>query len=76
MATIQKVEFVKHGPIISGMGGGDVEAKVLLDDGTITTAFRFYSDELAFTEEELVGKTIMQAVNLKLEKDVAYLRAP
>jgi len=38
--------------------------------------FEYYPDEISFTKEELIGKTIAEAQTLRHEKDVAYLKTP
>ena len=48
----------------------------ILDNNVPIPLFDYYSDELSFTSEELVGLTRTQAVRLKLTKDVAYLESP
>jgi len=36
--------------------------------------FGFYSDEINFTKEELVGLTVEEARRLRFEKDKAYFQ--
>lgn len=46
-----------------------------LDDGSRVELFAFYSDELCFNEEELVGLTVDQARYLHHRRDVGYLQS-
>lgn len=45
------------------------------EDGSEEKAFDYYSDELSFYENEFVGKTVSEAISIKVQKDVAYLRS-
>ena len=45
-------------------------------DGTTERIFTFYPDEIQFSAEEFVGLTRAQAMWLRHDRDVAYLRAP
>lgn len=54
---------------------GDKEAIATLEDGSKTSVFPWFSDELSFTETELVGKTVEEARDLKQARDIAYLRS-
>ena len=44
-------------------------------EGDFKSLFWYYVDEISFTPEELVGKTVEEARQLRHEKDVAYLRS-
>jgi hypothetical protein len=44
-------------------------------DKTESLLFSFYPDELFFPDHELVGKTESEAHDIRLAKDVAYLRS-
>lgn len=46
-----------------------------LSDGTEESLFSYFSDELQFTPEEVVGKTLDEALEVFTKKDVAYLRS-
>lgn len=48
---------------------------VTLEDGSEHFAFRYYFDELTFTESEFVGLTLREARELFTQKDVAYLQS-
>lgn len=54
---------------------GDKEALAVLEDGSEEFIFPWFSDELRFTESELIGLTIEEARDLKQHKDIAYLRS-
>ena len=47
---------------------------VLTIDGQAEFAFRYFSDELSFTEQEFVGLTLDEARALHGRKDREYLR--
>ena len=55
--------------------GGMARVDVLMSDGTPKPLFDYFSDELTFTPEELVGLTEAQAHVLKGKKDSAYLQS-
>lgn len=48
---------------------------VQLTNGDSKTLFRFYSDELAFTEAELIGMTEAEARLKRHQRDVEYLQS-
>jgi hypothetical protein len=51
------------------------EVHATFDDGTSKMLFRFYPDELSFTEAEFIGLTEQEASQLFVTKDQAYLRS-
>ena len=51
------------------------EVIVKMEDGTTQILFDFFPDEISFTSEELVGLTVEEAIALKGQKDLAYLRS-
>lgn len=62
---IDDVKFEGHGRVsVKGICGGE---EFML--------FQYYSDELTFSKDEIVGKSVEQARSLFHEKDVAYLRS-
>lgn len=48
---------------------------VKLDTGESKVLFSYYPDEISFTEQEFVGLTEVQAVDLKYAKDLAYIKS-
>lgn len=48
---------------------------VTFADGREEEAFGYYLDELSFTPEEFIGKTMEEARQLHHRKDLAYLRS-
>lgn len=54
---------------------GDKEAIATMEDGSEEFVFPWFSDELQFTEIELIGLTLEQARDLKQARDTAYLRS-
>lgn len=46
-----------------------------LSDGTTEKLFEYYVDELSIEPSELIGLTPSQAIGLKHDRDVAYLRS-
>ena len=66
METIKSVRFEKldkYDPVKVFVTVGGVESLI----------FDFFDDEISFTESELIGKTIKEAVNLRIEKDKQFL---
>jgi hypothetical protein len=49
--------------------------EVTLENGETKTLFDYYPDEIAFEPREFVGLTVAEAMRLKSEKDLAYLRS-
>lgn len=54
---------------------GQVTVSATTDDGASKPIFSYFSDELSFSAVELVGKTVEQAMELRHNRDVAYLRS-
>ena len=54
---------------------GDKEAVAIMEDGSEQFVFPWFSDELKFWEDELIGLTIEQARDLKQARDIAYLQS-
>lgn len=52
---------------------GNKTIMALFDDGSVENVFNYYSDELSFSEDELIGLTSKEAVQLKTEKYFQYL---
>jgi hypothetical protein len=46
-----------------------------LDDGTTVALFDYYSDELTFTEADLLGRTLDEAHALHHQRDLDWLRS-
>jgi len=46
-----------------------------LNDDSTSHLFSFYPDELSFTEQELIGLTVREAIDLFHHKDTDYLRS-
>jgi hypothetical protein len=51
------------------------EVIVGFSDGTSTSLFTYYPDEISFTETEFLGLTESEAHALRQKKDVAYLKS-
>jgi hypothetical protein len=51
------------------------EVWITLSDRTEKLLFKYYSDEISFTEQELVGLTEEEARLLKFARDRAYLQS-
>lgn len=54
---------------------GECTVTALLDDGSSSLLFSYYTDELSFNKRELIGKTVGEAKQLYHDKDIAYLRS-
>jgi len=52
-----------------------IQVTAELDDGSQVDLFAFYSDELHFEEDELVGLTVEEARALHHARDAGYLRS-
>jgi hypothetical protein len=48
--------------------------EVTLENGEVKTLFDYYPDEIAFQPSDFVGLTVAEAMRLKSEKDLAFLR--
>lgn len=46
---------------------------ITLEDGSSRPLFDYFRDEIWFTASEFVGKTIPQAMQLKSDRDRAYM---
>lgn len=60
---------------IGAAGQGPARLVVTTDDDVRHDLFAFYSDEIGFTERELVGLTVAEVWALRRRKDVAYLQS-
>ena len=49
--------------------------EVTLENGEVSTLFDYYPDEISFVPSEFIGLTVPEAMRLKSEKDLAYLRS-
>ena len=63
---IKSVIFVKTGFSMNIYGS--------FEDGTKSILFNYFPDELSFTEEEFIGLTKEEAMELFHKKDKEYLR--
>jgi len=54
---------------------GDREAIAYMDNDSGAFVFAWFSDELHFTTDELIGLTIEEARDLKQARDVEYLQS-
>ena len=62
-------------PMPQGMLDPTPKVTVTYEDGTSEDLFSFYPDEISFTDREFIGLTRKQALELRTDKDVAYLQA-
>ena len=51
------------------------EVHAAFDDGSEGKVLEYYPDEISFTEDELIGLTMMQAYELKRQKDIRYIQS-
>jgi hypothetical protein len=49
--------------------------EVTLENGVTKTLFDYYPDEIAFEPHEFVGLTVAEAMRLRSEKDLMYIRS-
>lgn len=54
---------------------GRTKVMVTFEDGSEQIAFSYFADELSFTAEQFVGKTLEEARQIHYRADVAYLRS-
>jgi len=54
---------------------GDKEVIATMEDGSEKFVFPWFSDELHFTTDELIGLTLEEARDLKQARDVEYLQS-
>lgn len=62
------------GPMPEGIFDQMPKVKVVFEDGSEKVLFFFYPDELSFSEDEFIGLSERQAMELKQKKDVDYLQ--
>ena len=46
-----------------------------LKDGREVKVFDYFDDEISISADELIGKTLEEAYEVKRQKDLAYLRS-
>lgn len=56
-------------------GTGEVRVHIELENGVQEQLFTYFSDEISFSKDELIGLTVQQARDLFHTKDVAYLQS-
>lgn len=61
-------------PLPSGMLDPMPTVTVTTETGVVVELFTFYPDELSFSPEEFVGKTVAAGRRMKFEKDRQFLR--
>lgn len=54
---------------------GPVDVVAVLDDGSTVTLFRYFPDELHFSANDFVGRTVDEARALRHRRDVDWLRS-
>ena len=54
---------------------GNVEFYVLKSDGFTAIAFPWFDDELSFQPDDVIGKTLEEARDLKQARDIQYLQS-
>lgn len=61
--------------LLPGVPSGQNVVTATLDDGAEVELFRYYTDELSFTEAEFTDLTIQEARDLFTRRDIEYLRS-
>jgi hypothetical protein len=51
------------------------KVNVVYEDGSTEELFSYFPDELSFEEEEFIGRTKQQAMDLFHKRDVEYLQS-
>lgn len=59
--------------IVTSSANGEWQVSAELDNGKVEFLFLFFSDEIQFGTDELVGMTVAQAHALHRKKDMDYL---
>jgi hypothetical protein len=75
MQTTLKIVTARITPLPKKLFDPMPEVHVTLEDGSEQMLFSYYPDEISFHANEFVGLTVDQAKQLKVKKDVAYLRS-
>ncbi|MFK7603651.1 hypothetical protein ACI3L1_15715 [Deinococcus sp. SM5_A1] len=60
---------------VFGLSGGQAVVTATFDDGEEERVLPYYADELTFTEQEVVGLTREEVMDLFTKKDIAYLQS-
>jgi hypothetical protein len=74
----RKIKTARLQPVpdlLPGVPSGQNAVTATLDDGAEVEVFRYYTDELSFTEAEFTGLTVQEALDLFARKDIKYLRS-
>jgi hypothetical protein len=61
--------------LLPGVPSGQIAVTATLEDGTEAELFRYYTDELSFTQAEFTGLTVQEALDLFTRKDIEYLQS-
>lgn len=69
VATIDRVTFEPEG----WDQPGPIRVVAMLSDGSEVEVFRYYSDELRFSADDLVGRTVEEARKLHRARDSKWL---
>lgn len=76
MADVRNGATIVECTIIGPKGwGGQATVHAKFSDGTESDVFKYYDDELSFTESEFIGLTYEQSMELFRRKDIAYLQS-
>lgn len=75
MTSNPRITAVDIGPMPQTMFDERPRVTATFEDGTTKELFRFYPDEIQFSENELVGLTEKEAKELRTKKDIAYLQS-
>ena len=70
-ARLQSVPDLLPGVLPSGQN----VVGATLEDGAEVELFRYFTDELSFTEAEFTGLTVQEALDLFTRKDIEYLQS-
>jgi hypothetical protein len=74
--VIKKARITKQPrPMPEGMLDPMPKVFVTLEDGKEEFLFEYYPDEISFKESDFIGLTIQEAFELKIKKDVEYLKS-
>ncbi len=73
--TITAARLQPAPDLAPGVPSGHIVVTATLEDGAEVELFRYYTDELSFTEAEFTGLTVQEARDLFIGRDIEYLRS-
>ena len=75
MTAKRHIVGVKFKKADLSISNGNVQIWATYSNDAEEKLFAYYSDELSFKSSELIGKSKQEALDFRLKRDIAYLRA-